>query len=96
MSPDFPKTLNEATIIQNEIATQVIKHDQLPEIQTVAGVDVAFKKQGRLTQAAVVVLQFPSLDLLESAIAITPTQFPYIPGFLSFREIPAILQALSI
>jgi deoxyribonuclease V len=92
----FPKDLKEAKIQQIEIAKRVITEDQFPPLQTVAGVDVAFKNQGSLTLAAVVVLKFPSLDLIESAIAVTPTQFPYLSGFLSFREITTILKALSV
>ena len=48
-----------------------------------------------MTRAAVVVLDFPSLELREQAIARQPTKFPYVPGYLSFREIPAVLAALK-
>ena len=39
-------------------------------------------------------LSYPELELIEQAIARIPTAFPYVPGYLSFREIPAILAAL--
>jgi len=69
--------------------------DRLPgEIRLVAGVDVGFEEGGRVTRAAVAVLAFPSLQLLETAIARRPTGFPYVPGLLSFRELPAVLDAL--
>ena len=61
----------------------------------VAGIDVGFEKNGAVTRAAVVVLDFPSLELREQAIARQPTKFPYVPGYLSFREIPAVLAALK-
>lgn len=68
----------------------------MPErIQRVAGVDVGFEAGGATTRAAVAVLDYPSLALVESHIARAPTEFPYIPGLLSFREIPAILAALE-
>ncbi|MGK7930697.1 MAG: deoxyribonuclease V [Microcystaceae cyanobacterium] len=92
----FPKDLKEAKTQQIEIAKQVISKDQFSPLKTVAGVDVAFKNKGSLTLAAAVVLRFPSLELIESAIAVSPTPFPYLSGFLSFREIPAILKVLSV
>jgi len=64
-------------------------------VQYVAGVDVGFEAAGTISRAAVAVLSFPCLQLQESAIARRPTTFPYVPGFLSFREIPAVLDALE-
>jgi deoxyribonuclease V len=49
----------------------------------------------RVSRAAIVVLEFPSLRPLDYAIARRPTNFPYVPGFLSFRETPAVLAALD-
>jgi deoxyribonuclease V len=90
-----PKTLEEAKAIQQNLRSQVIVSDQLEAVQWVAGVDVAFQDNFTLTRAAVAVFRFPELELVETAIATLPTCFPYIPGFLSFREIPAILEALK-
>lgn len=59
----------------------------------IAGVDVGFEQGGDVTRAAVAVLRYPSLELVEYQIARIPTVMPYIPGFLSFRELPALLQA---
>jgi deoxyribonuclease V len=56
---------------------------------------MGFEAEGTISRAAVAVLSFPALQLQESAIARRPTSFPYIPGFLSFREIPAVLNALE-
>jgi deoxyribonuclease V len=61
----------------------------------VAGVDVGFEASGTITRAAIAVLSFPDLKLQKQAIARRPTTFPYVPGLLSFREIPAILDALA-
>jgi len=58
-------------------------------------VDVGFEDQGKTTRAAIAVLEFPSLELVAQAIARLPTSFPYVPGLLSFREIPAVLAALE-
>lgn len=91
----WPTTPEEATIIQNQLRNQVVKQDRLGDIAHVAGVDVGFKDNYKITQAAVAMLSFPDLQLIESAIATLPTCFPYIPGFLSFREVPATLKALE-
>jgi deoxyribonuclease V len=81
--------------LQRQLASQVITEDRLGQVQTVAGVDVGFEEQGKITRAAVVVLRLDDLSLIEQVIAQQPTRFPYIPGLLSFRECPAILAALE-
>ncbi|MBD1860154.1 MULTISPECIES: deoxyribonuclease V [Trichocoleus] len=91
----WPATAEEATIIQQQLRGDIIKEDQLGAVQRVAGVDVGFEEGGTITRAAIAVLSFPELQLVEHAIARRPTTFPYIPGFLSFREIPAVLDALE-
>lgn len=88
-------TPSEAIALQKELATQVITHDQFGAINFVAGVDVGFEERNTITRAAVALLSLPELQLVEHAIARRPTEFPYIPGLLSFREIPAVLDALN-
>ena len=84
----------EAVEIQQRLRSLVRQEPAiaLDAIRTVAGVDVSYKDVSR---AAVVVLAFPSLEVLEQAEAVRETTFPYVPGLLSFREIPAVLDALA-
>jgi deoxyribonuclease V len=77
------------------LCQRVIRCDRLGKITSVAGVDVGFERRGRVTRAAVAVLSFPELELREQRLIRRPTQFPYVPGLLSFREVPAILAALE-
>lgn len=91
----WPTTVAEARQIQESLRAQVIADDKFGQVRTVAGVDVGFEKGGTVTRAAVVVLDFPSLEWRTQAIARQRTRFPYVPGYLSFREIPAALAALE-
>jgi len=91
----WPKTVEEAIVIQTQLKSLVRTTDELETIKYVAGVDVGFKENYTISQSAVAVLSFPDLSLQETAIAQRPTTFPYIPGFLSFREVPVILDVLE-
>jgi deoxyribonuclease V len=88
-------TAEEAIVIQQELRQEVVTRDQFGAVNYVAGIDVGFEDEGKTTRAAVAVLTYPELQLCDQAIARRPTTFPYIPGFLSFREVPAVLDALE-
>lgn len=88
-------TPSQARELQLELRNQVIKRDRFDPPRWVAGVDVGFEGRGSITRAAVVVLNYPDLQLIDQAVARQPTRFPYVPGLLSFREIPAILEAMD-
>lgn len=91
----WPTTIEEARDSQLQLKDKVICRNELAEVHLVAGVDVGFEKNGAITRAAVAVLDFPGLSLCEQSIVREKTRFPYVPGYLSFRETPAILQALE-
>jgi deoxyribonuclease V len=91
----WPRDVAEARQIQELLRARVIARDDFSRVNTVAGIDVGFEKNGTVTRAAVVVLDFPSLERREHAVARQRTRFPYVPGYLSFREIPAVLAALQ-
>ena len=85
----------EARAIQNDLRPHVVRKNGLDSVEHVAGIDVGFEEAGTVTSAAVVILSFPSLELEERVIARRPTRFPYVPGLLSFREVPTVLDALT-
>ncbi len=69
----------------------MVRRRDFAEPRTVAGVDVSLC--GRGVRAAIVVFRLPGLEPLETALAERPVEFPYVPGLLSFRELPALLDA---
>ncbi|HXY00473.1 MAG TPA: endonuclease V, partial [Candidatus Limnocylindrales bacterium] len=104
-------TTEEARAIQERLRKEWEGTDRLGKIRTVAGLDAAFvlaesqalKKPNRWQRlrdanraiGCAVVYLFPEMEELERAYAIVPLEFPYVPGLLSFREVPALLAALA-
>jgi deoxyribonuclease V len=91
--PDQSQTPEEASALQLRWAKQVVEVS-LPEPPAlIAGCDVHLR--GDLGRATIVVMRFPELDVVETVHGGATTAFPYIPGFLSWREIPALAAALE-
>lgn len=80
--------------MQRRLAARVDLHKRLPRLRLVAGADVAYTTDGRAV-AAVVVLSLPHLETVEEQWSVGRVTFPYVPGLLSFREVPIILRAWS-
>ncbi|CNI74506.1 deoxyribonuclease V [Yersinia mollaretii] len=80
---------------QQQRASEVILEDDCidEQVRFIAGADVGFEQQGEVTRAAIAILRYPSLELVEYQISRVETSLPYIPGLLSFREYPALLAA---
>ncbi len=91
----WPATIAEAIAIQEQLRGEVTAAGELENVQYVAGVDAGYDSENNTARAAVALLSFPDLQLLEYKIARRATAFPYVPGFLSFREVPAVLDALE-
>ncbi|HET7314895.1 deoxyribonuclease V [Salinisphaera sp.] len=92
----WPREARAGRAIQHAIARHVDTQNALPaEIRRIAGVDIGFEDSGHTTRAAIVVLDPNDLSVLEQVLVRRPTRMPYIPGLLSFREIPAALDALD-
>lgn len=90
----------QAIALQSQLARQLESRDRINPVRYIAGVDIGFEEGGAVTRAAVVVLQWlpeeaPYLPVVEQVVHREPTRMPYIPGLLSFREIPAVLGAFA-
>jgi deoxyribonuclease V len=86
----------EARQIQNELRDKVELKDRLPRLEKVVGADVALDLHRGRAIAGVIVYSFPGLEEVERVAAARPLSFPYIPGLLSFREMPALLAAFEL
>lgn len=87
-------TCKEAIDIQQELSQRLIIHDKdLPaKIKTVAGADISYSKQDDLFYAAVILMDYSSMEIMEELTVVERAPFPYVPGLLSFREGPALLK----
>lgn len=85
----------EAKAVQRELALDVTLTDAFDVINYVAGVDVAYHKKSDRIVGGVAILEATTLQLVETRLAISAVQFPYIPGLFSFRELPAIIEAMK-
>jgi deoxyribonuclease V len=82
------------------LAPLVVGEGDVTDVRYVAAADVAFvdrpeRARPEVARAAVVVLSYPSLDVIEERIVEVVTEFPYVPGLLSFREVPVLSKAFE-
>jgi deoxyribonuclease V len=92
-----PASLREAAAVQRQLAGRVSEEDRLGPVETVAGVDVSQKwrdPEGMIF-AAIVLLDAATLRVVGAAHAAQRSPFPYVPGFLGFREVPCLLDAFA-
>ncbi|GHH82999.1 endonuclease V [Kitasatospora indigofera] len=93
---DWPTSEAEALAEQERLRALVEPYGPGPaEGDLVAGVDVAYDDERDLVVAAAVLLDHTTLRVVEEATAVGRIAFPYIPGLLAFRELPAVLDALA-
>jgi deoxyribonuclease V len=85
----------QAIELQKELMSRVIREDQLGPVRFVAGVDMAINEEHEAARAAVVLLSYPDLEVIEKHIYEEPIRMPYVPGLLSFREAPPVLGAFK-
>ncbi|HEX7467676.1 MAG TPA: endonuclease V [Methanobacterium sp.] len=91
----YPYDLNtNLASIQSKLAEQVIKEDVSGDLDSIAGVDVSFSR-GNQAVAAAVVMDLNTLQMMENSTLMVELLFPYIPGFLGFREADATVSVLN-
>lgn len=90
-------SVNEAKQIQQSLSRRIITDKKIgPEdVDLIAGVDVHYDKESDLVRGAAVLWQIRELQVLESASFTLKSTFPYVPGYLAFREAPAVIRALE-
>jgi deoxyribonuclease V len=94
--PDRPAD-EAAGIAEQERLRPLVRREGVAarDVHHVAGVDVAYAEDAGIVAGAAVVLDAATLGVVDSACAVRPIEFPYVPGLLAFREIPALLDALG-
>lgn len=85
----------EAIAIQKNLASQIRLEAKPISYSLVAGADISFSKSDPSIYAAVVILRFPDMAIIEEVSLVDVASFPYIPGLLAFREIPLICKAFA-
>lgn len=92
---DWNLTPTEAVQLQRELAVRIDARTPLGKWNVVAGADVSYNKFDPTLYASVIVFRVCDSSVIETVDVVTRAAFPYVPGLLSFREAPAILQAFA-
>ncbi len=85
----------EAIKLQEELKEKIILKKGFSKIKRIAGADISFSKKSNRAYAAVIVFSFPELEILEEEYTIGNLSFPYIPGLLTFREGPLLIETFK-
>jgi deoxyribonuclease V len=88
-------TPKEAAVLQRRLAAQVDTRTPLTRCERIAGADVSYDRFSNVFYAGVVVLRMDDLTVIEKQAVVHESAFPYIPGLLSFRETPPLLEAFA-
>jgi deoxyribonuclease V len=90
---EWDLTPREAVELQKRLRERVRITPLRKKIETVAGADISFNKFDPTIYTGIVVLRLPTLEVVEEVGLVSETKFPYVPGLLSFRESPSVLEA---
>ena len=86
-------TIPEATQLQKDLRQRLDNNEYTLHIQKIAGADISLNLYSSTIYAGIILLSFPDLKPIAYSLVKAETHFPYIPGFLAFREVPALVQA---
>ncbi|MCH8994714.1 MAG: deoxyribonuclease V [Chloroflexi bacterium] len=84
-----------AVAIQRRLAAQVVREGVPRDVRRIAGADISVDRMAGRGTGAVVVFSYPELEVVEVSVEQAPLTFPYVPGLLSFREIPVLREAFA-
>ncbi|HEX8138824.1 MAG TPA: deoxyribonuclease V [Pyrinomonadaceae bacterium] len=90
---DWNVSPREAIELQKSLRERVSLTPLTRPVETIAGTDISFNKFSTTVYAGIVVLRLPALEVVEEVGVVSETRFPYVPGLLSFRETPSVLEA---
>lgn len=90
---EWSLTPREAVELQKELRASVRVEPLKKKVETIAGADISFNKFDTTIYTGIVVLRLPTLEVVEEVGLVSETKFPYVPGLLSFRESPSVLEA---
>lgn len=88
-------TITEATTLQNELRHSLLHQTDIKDTATVAGADISHNKDTDVIYAGIVVLSYPEMVVQSYSLVIAKTTFPYLPGYLGFREVPALFTGVG-
>lgn len=94
LKPD-KTNLDEFSRIQRKVAKKVVKEDEVGDPETVAGCDISFSDEEDRAYAACVLLDYQSLEEIDSKVEGVEIDFPYIPTYLAFRELEPMLRVVN-
>ena len=90
---DWNLSPTEAVALQQQLRKDIRIEAPSKPFETIAGCDISFNKFEETVYAGIIVLRLDTLETIEETGVVSTATFPYIPGLLSFREIPALLEA---
>jgi len=95
MQCDWRVSTARAREMQQELAPRIIRTGAVENPKLIAGADISVNRFAKTGKAAVVILTYPGLEVVEIQTIIAPVEFPYVPGLLTFREAPLVLAAFE-